>query len=281
MGKKKGSKKGSKKKASKSGDAAVAAAGPTPLELSLRLELEQLEKDILVAKHETEEARTQNEFLHEEITRTTNDNAEYEAYILKKTRNERSQVVALSDANQREIDAIEAERVQFENRYARIKKDLNDAIVAREVELDRTRQQINELKEVEGKRSEQEKEIGELEEEIARLQQEHFEKLQDLKSKFLQEKADFQAQATRKVANLEERAPHEAVACLTKTSTTVKAGNRRLRNRLLSLMAANKELRRREEQLQEENAELNRQHELDNAIIKAKQRRAQSTSASN
>lgn len=62
-----------------------------------------------------------------------------QAYILKKTRNERSQVVALSDANQREIDAIEAERVQLENRYARIKKDLNDAIVAREVELDRTR----------------------------------------------------------------------------------------------------------------------------------------------
>jgi hypothetical protein len=61
------------------------------------------------------------------------------------------------------------------------------------------RQQIDEMKEVEGKRSEQEKEISELEGEISRLQQEHFERLQDLKSKFLQEKADFQAQATLKV----------------------------------------------------------------------------------
>eukprot|EP00037_Helgoeca_nana_P019540 m.191089 g.191089 ORF g.191089 m.191089 type:complete len:281 (+) comp24908_c3_seq1:82-924(+) len=278
MGKKKGSKKGSKA-AAKSGGAAVAAAGPTPLELSLRLELEQLEKDILVAKRETEEARTQNEFLHEEISRTTVENSEYEAYILKKTRSERSQVVALSDVNQRDIDAVEAERVQLENHYDRIKKDLNDAVVARESELERTRQQIDEMKEVEGKRSEQEKEISELEGEISRLQQEHFERLQDLKSKFLQEKADFQAQATLKVAKLEERAPHEAVACLTKTSTTVKAGNRRLRNRLLNLMAANKELRRREEQLQEENAELSRQSELDIAITKAKSRRAGSMSA--
>lgn len=62
-----------------------------------------------------------------------------QAYILKKTRSERSQVVALSDVNQRDIDAVEAERVQLENHYDRIKKDLKDAVVARESELERTR----------------------------------------------------------------------------------------------------------------------------------------------
>eukprot|EP00041_Stephanoeca_diplocostata_P031044 m.956845 g.956845 ORF g.956845 m.956845 type:complete len:162 (-) comp23875_c1_seq9:3175-3660(-) len=110
MGKKKGSKKkgsGKKTKKAAGSGSSLTQAGPTQIELSLRLELQRLENDVQAAKWEVEDARNQNEFLHDEIRRTTEENNEYEKYISKKTTEEQAHVANLVDKNQHEIDAIE------------------------------------------------------------------------------------------------------------------------------------------------------------------------------
>jgi chromosome segregation ATPase len=271
MGKKKGSKKGSKKKGSKgkTPDAtSVAKAGPTQLELSLRLELQQLEKDLTIAKRETEEARCQNEFLHDEVRRTQEENAEYEAYIQKKTAKEKKMIEQLSDQNQRELDALETERTHLDLDSQRVKKELNDAIIVRDGELETTQRQIEDLHEVQKKRDRQEEEIAQLEANIEQHQREHFEALQRLKSKFLAEKKDFQQSANSKVQVLQAQAGQEAVTCLTKHSSQIKNENRRLRNKLLALMSNNKQLQGDENSLQEQNDELRRQIELNAELVR-------------
>eukprot|EP00041_Stephanoeca_diplocostata_P031041 m.956744 g.956744 ORF g.956744 m.956744 type:complete len:282 (-) comp23875_c1_seq1:2651-3496(-) len=266
MGKKKGSKKkgsGKKTKKAAGSGSSLTQAGPTQIELSLRLELQRLENDVQAAKWEVEDARNQNEFLHDEIRRTTEENNEYEKYISKKTTEEQAHVANLVDKNQHEIDAIETERRLIEHEHARVVKNLKDAIFARESEIERTRRQIEELREVEDKRDEQEKEIEALESAIRDLKSKHFDALQGQKEKFLEEKLSLQKEASAAVAGLQSRAPIEAMACLEKHSVKVKAGNRQLRSKLLSTMAANKELQKYEEALKRENEHLHRQLELD------------------
>eukprot|EP00041_Stephanoeca_diplocostata_P031045 m.956843 g.956843 ORF g.956843 m.956843 type:complete len:195 (-) comp23875_c1_seq9:2651-3235(-) len=158
---------------------------------------------------------------------------------------------------------LQTERRLIEHEHARVVKNLKDAIFARESEIERTRRQIEELREVEDKRDEQEKEIEALESAIRDLKSKHFDALQGQKEKFLEEKLSLQKEASAAVAGLQSRAPIEAMACLEKHSVKVKAGNRQLRSKLLSTMAANKELQKYEEALKRENEHLHRQLELD------------------
>lgn len=64
------------------------------MELSLRLELESLEKELLLAKKEAEEAKEQNDFLRAEVERTKDETSEYESYMQKKTMREQVKVRA-------------------------------------------------------------------------------------------------------------------------------------------------------------------------------------------
>jgi len=269
MGKKKG-KKGSKKgkKDDKKAPAASAVknAGPSALELSLRLELEQLEKDLQIAKQEAETAREQNDILTTELRKTEAENGEYEAYMTKKTVREQTKILTLTDKNNSEIDSLEANATRKAAQHARMTKELKDTILERESELEQTRRQVADLSLVQKKRDEQQKEIEQLEATIEEMNKEHFDKLQALKSEYLKEKATFQDNAHVKVKKLEQKAHQEAIACLTHHSHQVKADNRYLKRTLLALINENKSLQGEEEHLTSQNAELERQIELNSQL---------------
>lgn len=59
--------------------ACVRTSGPSALELSLRLELEQLERDLQIAKNEAAVAREHNDALMVELRQTEDENGEYES----------------------------------------------------------------------------------------------------------------------------------------------------------------------------------------------------------
>eukprot|EP00040_Diaphanoeca_grandis_P030798 m.182822 g.182822 ORF g.182822 m.182822 type:complete len:292 (+) comp32135_c1_seq1:491-1366(+) len=271
MGKKKGSKKGGKKKSGKKkevGGGEVVRAGPTQLELALRLELQTLERELDVAKRDTEEARLQNEFLHEEVERTQEQNHEYEAYIEKKSDSEKMVVDVMADNHRREIEAIESERTHLHLDAERVKKELRDKISVREEELAATLNEIDNMSDIQKKRDDQEEEISQLEKEIELRQKQHFEELQGLKSAFLNDKLDFQQDAREQVQTLELQAEQEAVSCLMKHAVQIKSENRRLRSKLLSLMSTNKQLGKDEADIVNKNAELRRQIELNAQLVR-------------
>lgn len=260
-----GKKKGSKKKDGKKAVPTIAAqkAGPSSLELALRLELEQLERDLQIAKTEAEVAREQNDVLMIELRQTEAENGEYEAYMTKKTVREQQKIDQLQQKSQAEIDQFEKDQGKRDKTFNQKKKDLLQAIHDREGELTRTQRQVADLHEIQEKRDQQQAEIARLEELIERMNLDHFEQLQELKSQYLKEKVDFQHSANTKVKRLEQRAHKEAVTCLTHHSHQVKQDNRYLKTTLLALINENKSLQASEEKLESQNAELRRQLELD------------------
>lgn len=197
----------------------------------------------------------------------------YQRYMAKKTMREQMRVLELDKKNQMQVDKIEAERARKQQDFDRMAKNLREAIVEREGELERTQRQVSDLASIQETRNEQQAQIATLEAQIDKMNYDHFAKLQQLKSQYLKDKVDFQQSAYVKVERLQKKAQAEAITTLTHHSRKVKADNRYLKKTLLSLITENKGLKAQEEKLTGANAELLRQIEL-NARLGA---RAQSS----
>ncbi len=175
--KKKGAddKKGKAKKAGASEGSALESAGPTELEVSLRMELDALERELERAKVEAEEARKNNQWLQEELARSEEEMREYEEYMGKKTQREHSRMQGLTDATQREIEAMEAEKQRRRIDYEDVRKALNQQILEKEGQLHRVNTEIDDLAQFQQKRTEQNALIQQLQTEIKTLEAAHSE----------------------------------------------------------------------------------------------------------
>lgn len=266
-GKKKKASGDKKKKGDKaSKDVVLENVGPTELELSLRMELDSLERELAQAKHEAEEARKNNQWLQEEVARTEEEMKEYETYMGKKTQREHTRMQSLTDTTQREIDAMEAEKQRRRIEYEDIKKTLNTQILEKEAQLHRINTEIDDLSEFDQKRSEQNALIQKLQAEIKQLETVHSENLQKLKSKYLDEKIQFQKEASTTVKTLEQQVTKDATIALEQHAGNIKAENRALRRELLGHIQANKSLQERERMLRQQNKDLLRQLELNTHV---------------
>jgi len=258
MAKKKKTTKGSKKSTAAKVPKAAPVAGPTAAEISLRLELESVERELEVARHEAETARSHNMALREELLRSQEEAAEYEAYMSKKTERQQLKVQSISDRNQQAIDTVKAERDRKSKYYADLTKTLQDAILERERDLAKVTQQLEEMSELASHRRSQEQEIAALEAEIDRLQKAHESELEQVKADLLHEKIRFQRDATQEVIKLEQAAAKEAIECLDEHSQNVRESNQQLRRQLVQLFSENKALREREDMLKKQHGELQR-----------------------
>lgn len=280
-GKKKKAAAGEKKKGEKK-EVVLENAGPTELELTLRMELDVLEKELVRAKAEAEEARRNNQFLQDEAQRTEEEMREYESYMGKKTQREHTRMQSLSETTQREIDAMEAEKQRRRIEYEDLRKTLNAQILEKEAQLHRVNAEIDDLAEFEQKRAEQDAQIEAVTAEIKRVEAEHAQELQMLKSRYLDEKIQFQKEASSTVLTLEQQASKEASTALAEHSETIRAENKSLRKELLGHIQANRELQERERMLRQQNKELIRQMELNVHVSEQlKTRRTSTISFSN
>lgn len=253
-------KKGGAKKAKAA--VSVDAPGPTALELTLRLELESLERELQTAKQEAEAAKKQNDWLQDEVRRTEEEANEYETYMEKKTVREQLKVQNISDQHQSVLDAIEADRTRKAKEFEENKKELGELILAKEAELRKIQAQIEEMSDFAQRRAAQEQEVSELQETIQSLEEQHERELHETKTRLLDEKLKFQRTAAVEIQRLETLAAQEAQECLEGHTDDVRTKNRELRKELVSVFALNKQLRERESALLLQNRELRRMADL-------------------
>eukprot|EP00039_Didymoeca_costata_P013630 m.210779 g.210779 ORF g.210779 m.210779 type:complete len:284 (+) comp15826_c0_seq11:47-898(+) len=272
MGKKKskGKKKGSGKKKKADGGGAVAPGGnnpgPTLFEISLRLQLEQLDSELELAKQDAEKARENFLVLSDELDKVQEENRQYEAYMQKKEVEEQNRLTQLQTNHEQELRKLDAEQERKKQYYDLVKKEVRDIIQERQNELLRTEQSLMELADVQEKRNEQSGTIASLEKKIDDLNVEHFQKLQDMKSRFLREKVQMHKRANDLVKSLEKAAPQEAIHSLNGHSKHVREQNSNLKKVLLAMIQENKELHAKEEWYKEKNAELQRQLEFEERL---------------
>eukprot|EP00048_Salpingoeca_helianthica_P017896 m.239563 g.239563 ORF g.239563 m.239563 type:complete len:265 (+) comp22663_c0_seq1:69-863(+) len=256
----KGKKAGSK--SSKASAAKLEDAGPSMLEVSLRVELAQLEKELDVAKGEAADAKRKNEWLLAEMHRVEEETREYEAYMMKKTVQEQARIKNISEFNQQELDTIEVEKQKRIAEYEKQKRDIQDEILQQSAELERARKQLDDMAEMRRRRAAQVQEIKNLEETLQSLRSDHVQKLHALKTQCLEERVSFQRSSMASLTQLQTSAKHEALSCLQEQSAQVREENAAVRHHLLALMAANRALREREEILKKQSRELRRQIEI-------------------
>eukprot|EP01147_Barroeca_monosierra_P007423 gene7423-9774_t len=240
----------------------IDAPGPTQMELSLRLELESLEQELLIAKREAEEAKGQNDFLRAEVERTKEETSEYESYMQKKTMREQLKVQNLSDENQQSLDSIAADKMRKAKEFDDIKRNLKELTLEKESELQRVLQQIEDLDEFARKRQQQESVISQLKQTIHDLEEQHAREISEAKTQFLDEKLQFQREAAAAIQQLEREAATEALECIDEHTTRVKETNKALRMQLIKVFQQTKQLVQREELLRKQNTEVRRLLEL-------------------
>eukprot|EP00049_Salpingoeca_infusionum_P027937 m.35125 g.35125 ORF g.35125 m.35125 type:complete len:276 (+) comp9849_c0_seq2:202-1029(+) len=262
MAKKKGAKKGGKKKETATQKKVIEAAGPTQLELSLRLELESLENELDVAKRQAEEAKAQNDYLREEVERTRERTADYEHYMKQKTVREQAKVQTLSDQSQLSIDSITLDKQRKAKDYDEMKKGFQELILEKESQLHKIEAQIDDLSEFARKREEQLATITSLRQQVEEMDEKHTAELSKLKMDFLDEKLKFQRQAAKTVTALEREAAQEAVVCIQDHSTFITTENRKLRRELTLLFKESRDLEQRENMLKDQQRELKRLIEI-------------------
>lgn len=237
-------------------------AGPSALELTLRSELEQLERELAVAKQEALEAKQKNDWLQEEVRRVEEETREYEAYMTRKTAQEQERIKTIAEFNKQEMDGIAEEKRRRMLDYERQRQDLQDNILQFSAELERCKKQLSDLASLQAKRDAQLKEIADLEAAMEQARVDHAATMQSLKAQCFVDKMEFQRSSFDTYHQIQTSAKQEAVGCLDQQSTVVREENGQLRRDLLSVLARNKDLRTREEILRKQNRDLSHQVEL-------------------
>lgn len=280
--KKKGGKKKGKKAAkddapADAGEKPSEPTGPTDREIYLKKELNHLTNDLERLKKQAEDLRRENECLQQEAQHTRIESHEYMSYMAKKTHKRQTTIVSLSDQNQKELEKINAQKEQMLSDYEEKKNKLKAALLEKESLLTKARKEFQDLGEYRELREDQLKKIKQLDREVLHMRGKHSDTLQQLKAKFLQEKADYTEESENKIHALALEANKKAVQCLNEHTTNIKQENRHLRAELLDLIRKSQVLNQHKQELEEQKKQLLREQQYSEDIRRlrgARQKRA-------
>jgi len=235
---KKGKDKPAKKKEKEKED--LGPPVPTEKELQLQTELDELQEKLTILKSEVESLRKENDFLNEEAGQTRTESHEYMSFMAKKTNKRQTAIISLSDKNENELQKISAEKKEMLKQYEERKEDLKEMLLEKEHYLAKANMEFADLSEYRELRSNQLQRIKELEQEVIRKRAEYSDTIQQMKTTFLAERAEYTAQSEERIRELTREANKKAVICLDEHSNRIKQENRALRTELMELLKQSK-----------------------------------------
>jgi len=259
--KKKGKKKGGGK--GKKNEPAEEQGGPSPdsepandKEVLLQQELDALTEQLSSLKAKVDEYRQENDWLQQEAQKIRMESHEYMSYMEKKTTKRQTTIVSLSDHNQKEIQDIQDQKANMLEEYSMKKEALRAILMEKEHMLTKTKDELKDLQEFKDLQKDQLTHIKELERKVMTMRGKHSDDIQQLKTKFLNEKREYQHDSDNKISALAKQANKEAVLCLGEHTQRIKAENRRLRHELLMLIRKTRALHEHKRQLEEQKTQL-------------------------
>lgn len=267
--KKKGKGKGGKgAKEEKSEEVArpTEPTGPSDREVYLRRELNNLTSELDRYKNKVDELRKENDVLQQEAKHIRVESHEYMSYMAKKTHKRQTMIVSLSDQNQKELNDIKLQMQQLLADYEEKKNALKATLLDKESQLTKARTEFHELAEYRELREDQLRKIKQLEREVLHMRGKHSETIQQLKSKFLQEKSEYTNESDAKIQVLATESNKKAVRCLNEHTTKIKHDNRSLRAELLELIRQSQVLNLHKQELENQKKQLLRETQYNEDI---------------
>ncbi|XP_053104611.1 coiled-coil domain-containing protein 166 [Hemicordylus capensis] len=203
----------------------------------------------------------ENEFLDKEAQQIRDISKAYLSYLLKRTLRCQNAIISLNDQNRSDLAQIRKQKLLLTAQYASQGRVVRTQLMEREANFSLLNKEVEAMQPLRDLQLEQLARIRELEKELLVMKVQHTDQMHKVKSRFLQQKADYEWEAQQKLQALAKLAEKEAVRVLIQHTKQVKADNWRLRHELLNFMRRAEVLKGLLLQLRGQQQELLREHQ--------------------
>lgn len=197
----------------------------------------------------------ENKFLQEEAKRNQEESKAYLSYLTKHLQQDQGLLTTLNDQNHTNLSHVWQQKKELISEYAEKEEEVRSSLVNVETKYSLLNKEVEDLQAFQ-EQLEKMKKIKELEKELLVTKIHHSDETRNIKSRFLQAKADCERDVHRKIQVLSKRAEAETKQSLIQHIKQVKAENERLHQELLRLIQYTKNLKETQVQLQEQQQQL-------------------------
>lgn len=162
------------------------------------------------------------------------------------------------------------EKQNLINEYTLTIEQLQTVLSEKNNEINMLQSELNHVKDFRRNRVQMQKELDDMKESLYLKEQNHKESLEKVERKFFEEKIHLQDEASRKIAELAERAHTEAITNLDETTKSIYKENVRLNEALNYHVKYGEDLATAKKNLSIENKKLNSEKEMNSLIVEEK-----------
>ncbi|XP_027528948.1 coiled-coil domain-containing protein 166-like [Neopelma chrysocephalum] len=209
----------------------------------------------------TEQLLRESKSLEEAARGTREQSQTFLSCGAKLGRERRDLLITLNERNSRDLAQSQAQKEQLIPQYAGKEQELTSSLRDTEAESSRLDTELEELEPYKEVLAQSERRVKELEQELLATRIRCAEETRNVKSRFLQEKAECERELQRRMQQLTWRAEEVALRALIQHVEQVKAENRRLRRELLGLIQHSQVLRDSQIRLRDQQEQLLRENQ--------------------
>lgn len=265
---KKGGKKGKKegKKAKKESVLKDAMANAKLWETKL----EAVEKSRQEYRENAKHLLYENDILQMQMASTEKDTLDVISYLKQEDSKKDDQVSKLQQALKEVKREARKERQALVDEYSQQIHQLQESLAEKTNEVKLMQSELKLVKEFRRKRAQMQRELDEIKESMSATERHHKDTLQQMEHKFFEEKVRLQQEASKKIAELAERAHSEAISNLDETTRSVYKENVRLNAALDFHIREGQELKKEKQALSTKTSSLLSEKELNGMIVQEK-----------
>ncbi|XP_062987465.1 coiled-coil domain-containing protein 166 [Elgaria multicarinata webbii] len=237
-------------------------------ELALQKEYATLTGHVETYAQRVQHFQWENDFLDKEAQQVREANKVYLSYITRRTVRCQNAIISLNDQNRSDLAQIRQQKAALTSQYKEKEKEVRWQLMEREAQLSLVNKEMEAMQPWQELQREQLARIRELEKELLVMKIQHAEQMHKVKSRFLQQTADYEMQSRQKVQTLAKLAEKEAVRSLIRHTKQVKADNWRLRHELLELLRQAQGLKALVLRLRERRQQLLQEHQYQQELAR-------------
>ncbi|KAJ6651600.1 hypothetical protein lerEdw1_020801 [Lerista edwardsae] len=208
-----------------------------------------------------EHFQEKNEFLNKEAKQIRENSKAYLDFLAKCTLRCQNATTTLNDQNCSDLAQVRKQKEQLISQYMDREKEVRCQLIELETKFSLMKKELKELQPVKELQLEQLTCIRELEKKLLAMKIQHSERMHKVKSRFIQQKTEYELESQEKVQALAKKAEKEAVSSLIQHTKQIKAENCQLRSELLNLIQRAQGLKAFMYQLHEQQEQLLREHQ--------------------
>ncbi|XP_074746315.1 coiled-coil domain-containing protein 166 [Strix uralensis] len=216
----------------------------------------------------------ENKFLEKEAKRNQEESNAYLSYIRKHSQKCQNLIITLNDQNHTDLSEVWMQKEKLISQYTEKEEEVRSALMNMETKYSLMNKEVEDLQPFKypSLQLERMKKIKELEKELLATKIQHSDEMHEIKSRFLQAKADCETDFHQKIQVLTKRAEEAAIQSLIQHIKQVKAENWHLRQELLRLIQYSKILKETKVQVREQQQQLLRENQYTQDMAHRRQR---------